>query len=74
MDDETLPPFPCAIVTSFFVAVSHGNVSQRNYNNETPLHVACKPENFSKDVIQVNKNLKIKIDQLTYEYAYFINY
>jgi hypothetical protein len=53
LDDETLPPFPCSIVTSFFVDISEGNVGHRNATLETPLHAACKPENFSKDVVKV---------------------
>ena len=63
LDDETLPPFPCSVVTSFFVDISAGNVGQRNATLETPLHMACKPENFSKDVVKVRVEMNFWLFQ-----------
>ena len=53
LDDDSLPPFPCSVVTSFLIELGGGDVSPRNLMFETPLHIACKPENFSPEVVKV---------------------
>ena len=45
----SLSVFPSLEVTDFILKCGF-DVHSRNYLQETPLHIACKTENFSSDV------------------------
>lgn len=52
MEDDALSLFPNATVAEFILKCG-SDVHSRNSINETPLHVACKAENFNKEVVDL---------------------